>query len=102
MQKKLRQVDSKFSAQPATVVKKASTNEPLQRRFSPTRLAAHRAKTGVSAMTYGKLLGIGGQTSYNWEQGEARPSAQQIQQLAEVRELSRRALLDRLGVSAAS
>ncbi|MGJ7493623.1 hypothetical protein ACSFA8_00985 [Variovorax sp. RT4R15] len=35
-----------------------------RRRFSAARLAAHRSKLGWSAATYGKLVGIGGQTIY--------------------------------------
>ena len=39
------------------------------RRFSATRLAARRAKLGLSAAVYGKLVGMSGATIYLWEQG---------------------------------
>ncbi len=38
-----------------------------QRRFSSTKLAAHRAKIGLSAASYGQLVGVSGQTIYHWE-----------------------------------
>ena len=103
LQKEVRRIGS--SGSPAVKVtdeQPAATVEAAQRRFSAARLAAHRAKLGVSAVTYGKLLGIGGQTIYNWEQGKTRPNPRQIEQLAQARALSRKALLERLGVSAES
>jgi len=59
------------------------------RRFSATRLAQHRTKLALSAASYGRLLGVSGQTVYNWEQGKGRPRAEQLQRLATLRELSR-------------
>lgn len=59
------------------------------RRFSAKRLAAHRAKLGLSAAAYGKLVGVSGQTVYNWEQGTARPRAAQLQALVAVRGVRR-------------
>lgn len=63
------------------------------RRFSAARLAAHRSKLQISASSYGKLLGLSGQTIYNWEQGKSRPSAPQIQQLAVLKERGKSELL---------
>jgi hypothetical protein len=34
----------------------------VKRRFSASRLAAHRSKLGLSAATYGRLVGVSGQT----------------------------------------
>lgn len=70
-----------------------------QRRFSALRLAAHRAKLGVSGATYGKPVGIGGQTIYNWEQGKSRPNAQQIHQLALLKLMSPTEVLKAMGVA---
>lgn len=101
LQKELRRVD-KRAATPvqATRESRADEEEGPRRRFSAARLAAHRSKLGWSAATYGKLVGIGGQTIYNWEQGKSRPNASQVQQLAVVKELSRDDLLKRLEASA--
>ena len=68
-----------------------------KRRFSATRLATHRGKLGLSAASYGKLVGVSGQTIYHWEQGKARPRAAQLQRLAAARELSKQEVVERLG-----
>lgn len=65
-----------------------------RRRFSATRLAAHRAKLGLSAAIYGKLVGVSGQTIYYWEQGKARPRAAQLENLAGVRSLGAREIAE--------
>ena len=67
-----------------------------KRRFSATRLAAHRSKLGLSAAIYGKLVGVSGQTIYHWEQGKARPRAAQLESLAAVRDLTRHEVAERL------
>lgn len=67
-----------------------------KRRFSATRLAGHRAKLGLSAASYGQLVGVSGQTIYHWEQGKARPRAAQLQSLAAVRGLGVREVAERL------
>jgi DNA-binding transcriptional regulator YiaG len=61
-----------------------------KRRFSAGRLAAHRAKVGISAASYGQLVGVTGQTIYHWEQGKARPRDAQLERLAAVRGLGAR------------
>lgn len=67
-----------------------------KRRFSATRLAAHRAKLGLSAAIYGQLVGVSGQTIYHWEQGKARPRTAQLENLASVRDLGAREIAERL------
>ncbi|MEJ1130185.1 helix-turn-helix transcriptional regulator [Variovorax sp. CCNWLW225] len=67
-----------------------------KRRFSATRLAAHRAKLGLSAAIYGRLVGVSGQTIYHWEQGKARPRAAQLESLAAARDLGAREVVERL------
>lgn len=66
------------------------------RRFSAARLAAHRAKLGLSAADYGKLVDISGATIYNWEQGKTRPSPEQVQALGLLKLMSPTALRARL------
>jgi len=67
-----------------------------KRRFSATRLAAHRSKLGLSAASYGQLVGVSGQTIYHWEQGKARPRAAQLESLVAVRGLGAREIAERL------
>jgi DNA-binding XRE family transcriptional regulator len=70
-------------------------SEP-RRRFSAKRLAAHRAKLGLSAENYGRLCGVSGQTIYKWERETARPRAAQLEALAAVRGLGIREVRARL------
>lgn len=67
----------------------------IKRRFSATRLAAHRSKLGLSAASYGQLVGVSGQTIYHWEQGKARPRVAQLESLAGVRGLNAREIAER-------
>jgi DNA-binding transcriptional regulator YiaG len=95
LEKELRRV-AKGSERPA----KAEPGEEgagTKRRFSASRLAALRAKVGISAASYGQLVGVSGQTIYHWEQGKARPRAAQLEQLAAVRGLGAREIAERLG-----
>ena len=94
LHKKLKQADR--AAQSSSRVTARRDND-TPRRFSATRLAAHRAKLGLSAAAYGKLVGMSGATIYLWEQGKSRPSDEQILRLAAVRALSRRAALEQVG-----
>lgn len=80
-----RQQDQK-SAEPATT----------GLRYSAKRLAAHRAKLGLSAESYGALIGVSGQSIYKWEAGKVRPRASQLQLIASVRGLGKRAAAARL------
>lgn len=72
----------------------ASGNTP--RRLSAIRLAAHRAKLDLSAAAYGKLVGMSGATIFLWERGRSRPNAEQLQRLAALRALGKRAVLEPL------
>jgi DNA-binding transcriptional regulator YiaG len=71
--------------------------EPAGPRFSAKWLASHREKLEISAADYGELVGVTGQTIYNWEQGRARPQRRQLEALAEVRGLKRREAWKKLG-----
>jgi len=67
-------------------------------RFSPAWLAKHRKKLDLSAVDYGKLVGVSGQTIYNWENGKARPRPAQVAALAAVRKTGKREAAARLEV----
>ncbi|WP_218512047.1 DNA-binding transcriptional regulator [Variovorax sp. dw_308] len=71
-------------------------SETVQRRFSAARLGAHRAKLGMSAASYGKLVGMSGASVYLWEKGEVRPSAEVIEALAKLKEMSREQIEEKL------
>lgn len=58
------------------------------RRFSAGRLAAHRAKLGLSAADYAKLAGVSSPTLTKWETGASRPNQEQLDRLVAVRLLT--------------
>lgn len=96
LEKDLRRA-AKGSARRAPADDSGDANEAgPKRRFSATRLAAHRSKLDLSAASYGKLVGVSGQTIYHWEQGKARPRAAQLEKLAAVRELGKSEVAERL------
>lgn len=90
LQKQVRRASSAAAAQ-SRATKASDADTP--RRFSASRLAAHRTKLGLSAAAYGKLIGMSGGTVYLWEQGKSRPNAEQLQRLAAIRALGKRAAL---------
>ena len=65
-------------------------------RFSASWLVSHRQRLDLSAADYATLVGVSGQTIYNWEQGESKPRPQQVAALAAVRGLGKREALKRL------
>jgi len=95
LEKELRRVAKGAARSSAGSDSNAEAAEGTKRRFSATRLAAHRAKLGLSAAIYGRLVGVSGQTIYHWEQGKARPRAAQLQRLAAVRDLGAREIAER-------
>lgn len=66
-------------------------------RFSPEKLAAHRAKLELSAADYGELMGVSALTVYNWEKGKTQPRSAQIDSWMEIRNLGKREAWKRLG-----
>jgi DNA-binding transcriptional regulator YiaG len=65
-------------------------------RFSAKRLRAHREKLGLSAADYGLLLGVTGQTIYNWESERGTPRAAKVAEWAAMRGIGVREALKRL------
>jgi DNA-binding transcriptional regulator YiaG len=59
-------------------------------RFVPKGLRAQRKRLGLSAADYGKLVGVTGQSVYNWERGEASPRAEQLATIASLRSMGKR------------
>lgn len=95
LEKELRRV-TKGATRLSSPASSEADESSTKRRFSPTRLAAHRSKLGLSAASYGQLVGVSGQTVYHWEQGKARPRAAQLEGLAAVRGLGAREIAARL------
>lgn len=65
-------------------------------RFSAKGLKSSRAKLGLSAGDFGKLIGASGQSVYNWEVGKSVPRASQREKLAALRGIGKREAQRRL------
>ncbi len=76
--------------------KRAPAANTEGRRFSARGLKTHREKVGLSAADYAMLVGVTGQTVYNWEQGKSKPRDEQLASLVAVRDLGKREALKRL------
>ena len=65
-------------------------------RFSARSVKAQRARLGLSAKDFGRLVGVAGLTIYSWESGKSRPRKKQLAGLAAVRHLGKREARKRL------
>jgi len=74
----------------------AAESPEMRVRFAPKGLRSLRGRLGLSAERFGRLIGVTGQSIYNWEQRVTTPRAQQLQQLAAVRSIGKREALARL------
>lgn len=63
-----------------------------QTRFVAKGLKSLRARLGLSAAELAGLLGVTGQSVYNWEQKKSTPRAAQLAQLAQLRSLGKKAV----------
>ena len=65
-------------------------------RFSARSVKAQRARLGLSAKDFGRLIGVSALTVYSWESGKSRPRKRQLPGLAGVRRLGKREARQRL------
>ena len=65
-------------------------------RFRMDGLKSHRARLGISAKDYGRLVGVSGLTIYHWEGGKAKPRRAQLAKLAGIRGMGKREAMKRL------
>lgn len=75
---------------PAEVLQKA--------RLRVSGLKAHRARLGLSAKDYGKLMGVSGLTIYHWEAGKSKPRRSQLPAIVAIRGIGKREAMQRLGM----
>ena len=59
-------------------------------RFSARSVKAQRAKSGLSAADYAKLIGVSPLTIYNWEHGKTKPRKEQLTALVALRGIGKR------------
>ena len=89
------------AAKPAAKTEPDSGPKRSRARFSAKGLKAHRERLGLSADSYGKLIGVSGLSIYNWEQEKARPRESSIEALTSIRGIGKREAARRLGGPAA-
>jgi DNA-binding transcriptional regulator YiaG len=65
-------------------------------RFSARSVRAQRKRLGLSALDYGKLVGVSPLTIYAWEQGKSRPRKSQLAALVAVRGIGKRGAMQKL------
>lgn len=80
---------------PAVREPKAEADGPSL-RFRAGGFASLRKKLDLSAHDMARLLGVSAQSVYHWETGKSRPRASQLQAIAGVRKMGKRAALARL------
>jgi DNA-binding transcriptional regulator YiaG len=81
------------SAKSASRAVPAAANDesiPEGMRFSAKGLAGHRKRLGLSANDLALLLGVSGQTIYNWETGKARPHRKFLPTLVAMRKVGKK------------
>jgi len=75
---------------------RVSENGAEGARFTTKGVRSHRARQGVSAADFGKLVGVTGHTVYKWEHGAAKPRKRQLAALASLRAVGKREAATRL------
>ena len=66
-------------------------------RYSAASVKAQRKRLGLSAESFGKLVGVTGHTVYKWEHGASRPRSRKLAAIAAVRGIGKTEANARLG-----
>lgn len=102
LKRQLAEVERQTKRQGRTTAQESAATpaEGAALRFSAKGLKTLRAKLGLSAADMGRLMGVSGQSVYNWEAEKARPQRAQLEALQGVRRIGKReawAKLEALG-----
>ena len=81
----------------SSATKPTAESDDVSLRFRAGGFASLRKKLGLSANEMGQLLGVTGQSIYLWEAGKSKPRAGQLQAIAKVRKMGKRAVRSQLG-----
>ncbi len=74
-------------------------NSPVDKanlRFVAKGFKTHRARLGLSAEDVALILGVSGQTVFNWEKGSTKPRADQLPAISALRNMGKREVVARL------
>jgi len=91
-----RQVKRAAKAASAAMPLEDDVGGTQRHRFSAKGFATHRARLGLSANEYGKLLGVSGLSVYKWEGGQVHPRASHMPAIAAVRKMGKRETASKL------
>ncbi len=65
-------------------------NGSVKGRYSAKSLTSQRKRLGLSANELGQLIGVSGQSIYNWEEGKVRPQAKHLPAVMALKTLGRK------------
>lgn len=68
-------------------------------RFRAAGMAKNRARLGLGAAEFGRLIGTTAQTIYSWERGQSKPTGENLRAIAALRSLGKREVMARLADS---
>jgi DNA-binding XRE family transcriptional regulator len=89
LEAQLRRLERRRVAAPAAERPDAGAAPP---RLSAKAIASLRRRLGLSAESFGRLIGTSGQSVYNWEAGKARPRGATVSKIASLKGASKRAV----------
>lgn len=95
LRRELSSIARRRPAAQASVAKDESAGG--RHRFSADGLKKMRAKLGLSAASFGKLIGASALSVYHWENGKVRPRADAIARIAALRGKGKREVQKMLG-----
>ncbi|MCO6455658.1 MAG: helix-turn-helix transcriptional regulator [Pirellulaceae bacterium] len=107
LRKEVRALQSKLTRLQKTAAKAAEngvaeeSDEGPSLRFSARSVKAQRRRLNLSAQEFARLVGVSAQTIYLWESGRTRPRQLQLEALAAVRSMGKRAAKQQLNAEAA-
>lgn len=88
------QVRKLQKAAPPNVAKEAKAAESTgpALRFRSSGFASLRRKLGLSVADMAQLVGVSAQSIYHWEAGKSKPRAAQLQAIARIRKMGKKAV----------
>lgn len=90
-----RQIGRRRTEAPRETVE-SPENGSIKGRYSAKSLTSQRKRLGLSANELGQLIGVSGQSIYNWEEGKVRPQAKHLPAVMALKTLGRKAAVAHL------
>lgn len=99
LERQIKVVSSRAARAPAAAAAESASGEQSP-RFVAKGLRTLRSRLGLSAAQLGTLVGVTGQSIYNWEAKKATPRREQLLQLAALRGVGKKEAAARLAQAA--